>query len=75
MEEHKQNQLPVRSSDAGVNIAIGVMCLVVGLSGLDNLTSNPTGSIFRPILGILMLVSGLIGFAINLVVFLRLRKK
>ena len=75
MEEQKQNQVPTRCGDGGVNIGIGIMCLVLGLSGLDNLTNNPTGSILRPILGIVVLVSGLIGFAINLVVFLRLRKK
>lgn len=75
MEGKKQNEPRAQSNAAGANIAVGVMCLVLGLSGLDNLTSNPTGSTFRPILGVLMLVGGVIGFAVNLVVFLRLRKK
>lgn len=75
MEEQKQNQLPAQNSAAGANIAVGVMCLVLALGGLDNLASKPAGLTFRTVLDILMFVAGLIGFVVNLVVFLHLRKK
>jgi hypothetical protein len=75
MNEEKQSQLPKQSSVAGANIAVAIMCLVIGLNGLYNLTTNPPGAPLRPIFDALILVAGLIGFAINLVVFLRLRKK
>ena len=73
MDEQMRNRISPENN--GAILAVGIICLVLGITGLADMTSNPAGSTFRPVLGILMLVAGLIGFAVNLVVFLRQRKK
>jgi len=68
MDEQKQHGL---SKYAYLMLAF--MCL--GVTGIRNLTSNIPISLFRLTIGIAVIVSELVGFVLNLVVFLRQRKK
>lgn len=71
MDEQKKNP-----SSPQVNLMLALMCLLFGLTGLDNLIyPNPSDRLVRPALGILMIVAGAIGFAVNLIVYLRQRRK
>ena len=71
MDEQKKNPSSTR-----VNLMLALMCLVLGLTGLDNLIyPNPSDRLVRPALGLLVIVAGAVGFAVNLVVFLRQRRK
>ena len=70
MDEQKQHGL---SKYAYLMLAF--MSLILGVTGIRNLTSNIPISLFRLTIGIAVIVSELVGFVLNLVVFLRQRKK
>lgn len=74
-DDQGPDQPPPKTYGANAFLPMAVMCLFLGLVGLHDVISHLSASKGRKALGALLLVIGLAGFVVNLVVFLRQRKK
>ena len=74
-DDQEPDQSLPKTYGANTFLPLAVMCLLLGLTGLHDVISHLSASKGRKALGALLLVIGLAGFVVNLVVFLRQRKK